>query len=186
MKDMFRRPKKLLKALDIITEFTIANTLNSPNIDNIFMVMYPLHKGADGWMSQTQFEKFYWPTLKRCMDAFIKEGLIQYLFAEGGYNTRLNFVDQFGKGEVLWYFDKTEMADAKRILGKNCPLMGNIPSSLIVTGKPKDVKEYCRKVIEICKPGSGYILAPSSRAENPKLENLKAIVEAVNEYGWYK
>ena len=186
MKDMFRRPEKLLKALDVITDFTIANTLSMPNIDNAFMVMCPLHKGADGWMSQAQFEKFYWPTLKRCMDAFIKEGLIQYLFAEGGYNTRLDYVDQFGKGEVLWYFDRTEMADAKSKLGRNCPLMGNIPSSLIVTGEPKDVKEYCRKVIETCKPGGGYILAPGSSSENPKLENLKAIVEAVNEYGWYK
>jgi hypothetical protein len=186
MKDMFRRPEKLLKALDVITDFTIANTLSMPNVDNIFMVMYPLHKGADGWMSQAQFEKFYWPTLKRCMDAFIKEGLIQYLFAEGGYNTRLDYVNQFGKGEVLWYFDRTDMADAKRKLGNNCPLMGNIPSSLIVTGDPKGIKEYCRKVIETCKPGGGYILSPGSSAENPKLENLRAIVEAVNEYGWYR
>jgi hypothetical protein len=185
MKDMFRRPKKLLEALDVITEFTIANTLAMPNVEHAFMVMYPLHKGADGWMSQDQFDKFYWPSLKRCMDAFIKEGLIQYLFAEGGYNTRLDYVDQFEKGQVLWYFDKTDMGDAKRKLGKKCPLMGNIPSSLIVTGAPAQVKEYCRNVIEVCKPGGGYILSPGSSAENPKLENLRAIVEAVNEYGYY-
>ena len=82
------------------------------------MVTYPLHKGADGWMSQKQFETFYWPSLKKVMDALIKEGLIQNMFAEGGYNTRLETVNEFAKGTVAWYFDKTEMAKAKKILGQ--------------------------------------------------------------------
>ena len=77
------------------------------------MVTYPLHKGADGWMSQKQFDTFYWPSLKKVMDAFIKEGLIQNMFAEGGYNTRLETVNEFPKGSVCWYFDKTDMAKAK-------------------------------------------------------------------------
>ncbi|MCJ7606180.1 MAG: hypothetical protein MUO19_09160 [Dehalococcoidales bacterium] len=185
MKDMFRRPDKLLKALDVITDITIDNVLKSPAIDSGFMVMYPLHKGADGWMSQAQFDKFYWPSLKKVMNAFIEEGLIQYLFAEGGYNSRLNYVNEFPRGSVLWYFDRTDMGEAKRILGKDCPLMGNVPSSLIVTGEPADMKEYCRKLIEVAGKDGGFILSPGSSAENPRLENLRAMVEAVNEYGYY-
>jgi len=185
MKDMFRRPQKLLKALDVIADFTIDNILKSPTIDNAFMVMYPLHKGADGWMSQKQFDEFYWPTLKRVMDALIDEGLIQYLFAEGGYNTRLNYVNQFPRGSVLWYFDRTDMGEAKRILGKDCPLMGNIPFSLIAAGKPADTKAYCKNLIEVAGKDGGFIMSPGCFAENPKLENLRAMVEAVNEYGYY-
>ena len=186
MKDMFRRPKKLLAALDVITEITISNMLENPNIDSMFMVGYPLHKGADGWMSQQQFDTFYWPSLKRCMDAFIKEGLIQSLFAEGGFNTRLEHVNQFPRGTVTWRFDQTDMGKAKEILGKDCCIQGNVPTSLLVTSTPDKVKDYCRQVIETCKPGGGYVLCPGAGAENPKLENLKAMVEAVNEYGWYK
>ena len=185
MKDMFRRPDKLLRALDVITDITIDNVLKSPTIDNASMVMYPLHKGADGWMSQDQFDKFYWPSLKKVMGAFIEEGLIQYLFAEGGYNSRLNYVNQFPKGFVLWYFDRTDMAEAKRILGKECPIMGNVPSSMIVTGEPTDVKDYCKNLIEVAGKDGGFILSPGSIVENPKLENLRAMVEAVNEYGYY-
>ncbi len=186
MKDMYRHPDKVLKALDVIADITIKNVLTYPNIDNMFLVTYPLHKGADGWMSQKQFDKFYWPSLKKVMDAFINEGLIQSLFAEGGYNTRLHCVNQFPKGSVAWMFDRTDMAEAKKALGKDCILIGNVPSSMIVTSSPADVKEYCRKLLETCMPGGGYILSPGSSAENPKLENLKAMVEAVNEYGWYK
>jgi uroporphyrinogen-III decarboxylase len=137
-------------------------------------------------MSQKQFETFYWPSLKKVMDVFIKEGLLQNMFAEGGYNTRLETVNEFGKGEVSWYFDQTDMLKAKKILGAKCAIQGNEPSSLVVTGSPEQVKEYCRKLIETCAPGGGYILSAGAVADNPKLNNLRAMVAAVNEYGYYK
>jgi uroporphyrinogen-III decarboxylase len=186
MKDMFRRPDKLLKALDVIADFTIANILSAARNSRTVMVTYPLHKGADGWMSEKQFDTFYWPTLKRVMDAFINEGLVQNLFAEGSFNTRLERVNEFPRGTVCWYFDQTDMAKAKKALGDKCSIQGNIPTSLIVTGSPKDVKEYCRKLIETCGKGGGYTLSAGAGAENPKLENLRAIMEAVKEYGVYR
>jgi hypothetical protein len=186
MKDMFRRPEKVLKALDVLADVQISTVLKSPNIDRLTTVMYPLHKGADGWMSQQQFDKFYWPSLKKVMNAFINEGLIQTMFAEGGYNTRLAHIDEFPKGSVVWYFDRTDMSLAKKILGKKCCLQGNVPSSMIVTGHPEDVKEYCRKLIEEVGKGGGFILAAGSVADNPKLENLQAMMAAVREFGWYR
>jgi hypothetical protein len=186
MKDMFRHPQKLLKALDVVADLMIYNVLNSPGIDNAVLVSYPLHKGADGWMSQAQFDKFYWPSLKKLMDTFIKEGLIQSHFAEGSYNTRLEYINQFPKGTVTWYFDQTDMARAKKVLGKDCCIQGNVPSSLLVTGEPAAVSDYCRKLIETCAPGGGYILTPGAHPENPRLENLKAMVETVNKYGYYR
>jgi uroporphyrinogen-III decarboxylase len=186
LKDMYRRPEKLLEALDVIADFTISSLLSAPNVANIFMVTYPLHKGADGWMSQKQFETFYWPSLKKVMNALINEGLIQHMFAEGGYNTRLETVNEFPKGSVGWYFDKTDMAKAKKILGSKCAIQGNVPSSLIVTGSAADTKEYCRKVIEDCGKGGGFILSAGAVADNPKLENLRAMIAAVKECGVYK
>jgi uroporphyrinogen-III decarboxylase len=186
MKDMYRRPDKLLEALDVVADMTIHSILRSANFPRTTVVSYPLHKGADGWMSQKQFETFYWPSLKKVMDAFIKEGLIQSLFAEGSFNTRLETVNAFPKGTVSWYFDQTDMAKAKKILGDRCCIQGNIPSSMIVTGSPGEVKEYCRKLIEVCGKGGGYILSAGTIAENPKLENLRAMMQAVREYGVYK
>jgi uroporphyrinogen-III decarboxylase len=186
LKDMYRRPEKLLEALDVVADFTIKSVLSAPNINSISMVTYPLHKGADGWMSQKQFETFYWPSLKKVMDAFIKEGLIQNMFAEGGYNTRLETVNEFPKGTVSWYFDKTDMSKAKKILGSKCAIQGNVPSSLVVTGEPAKMKEYCRNLIEDVGKGGGFILSAGAIADNPKLDNLRAMVAAVKEYGVYK
>jgi hypothetical protein len=186
MMDMFRRPEKLLKAIDVMTELTIHSILHAPGISKMLSVMFPLHKGADGWMSQKQFETFYWPSLKKVMDALIEEGLICMLFAEGGYNTRLESVTDFPKGSVVWWFDQTDMAKAKKILGGKFCIQGNVPSSLIVTGNPADVKARCRKLIEDCGKGGGYILAAGCVPDDPKLENLRAMVAAAKEFGVYR
>ncbi len=186
MKDTFRYPQKLLKALDVVADFQIHTILKTPGFDTMTMVTYPLHKGADGWMSQKAFDTFYWPSLKKVMDALIKEGLIQSMFAEGGYNTRLDYIDQFPKGSVIWYFDRTDIFKAKQILGKKYCLQGNIPTSMLITGEPKDVKEYCRKLIQEVGKGGGYVLSAGAVPDNPKLENLQAIMAAVREYGFYK
>ena len=149
------------------------------------MVRFPLHKGADGWMSQAQFDKFYWPSLKKCIDAFIKEGFLLHIFAEGSFNTRLDYINQFPRGSITWFFDQTDMVRAKEVLGKECALQGNVPSSMIVTSKPTAVKEYCRNLIEVVGKDGGFILSPGAQPEYPRLENLKAIVEAANTYGYY-
>jgi hypothetical protein len=186
MMDMFRHADELLEALPVMTELIIHSVLDSPMFSRMVSIMFPLHKGADGWMSPKQFDKFYWPSMKKVMDAFIEEGLICTLFAEGGYNTRLESVKDFPKGSVVWWFDQTDMTKAKKVLGDNFCIQGNVPSSLIVTGSPKDVKERCRKLIEDCGKGGGYVLGAGCIAEDPKLENLRAMIEAVNEYGVYK
>jgi uroporphyrinogen-III decarboxylase len=186
MKDMFRQPDKLLEALDATANLTINSILTSANIARSFRVWFPLHKGADGWMSQSKFDTFYFPSLKKVMDAFINEGYIITLFAEGSFDTRLESFTGFPKGSVHWQFDRTDMARAKKIFGGKFSMEGNVPSSMLVTGNPRDVKEHCRKLIEDCGKGGGYILAGGASIGNPNVENLRAMVEAAKEYGVYK
>jgi uroporphyrinogen-III decarboxylase len=185
MRDIYRQPAKLLKAVDLFADITINNVLSSAAAYDGLTVTYPLHKGADGWMSQKQFETFYWPSLKKTMDAFINEGMIIVLFAEGSYNTRLDYVNQFPKGTVTWWFDQSDMTKAKKTLGTTCCVQGNVPSSLIVTGSPAETREYCRKLIEACAPGGGFILGQGCHAEFPKIENLQAMVDAAHKFGAY-
>ena len=185
MKDMYSQPDKLRQALDKIADMTINSIISGDSTRNL-IAFFPLHKGADGWMSQKQFEIFYWAPFKKVIDALIKEGIIVTPFAEGGYNSRLETINVFPKGSVHWLFDSTDMAKAKQILGNNCSIQGNVPVSLLVTGMPEQVKDYCRKLIETCGPGGGYILSPGAGSDQAKLENLLAMAEAAREYGVYK
>ena len=113
------------------------------------------------------------------------EGIVPVLFAEGSYTTRLETVNEFPKGAVSWIFDKTDMAAAKKILGDRCCLSGNVPTSLMVTGSYKETKEYCRKLIEVCAPGGGFILAGGAHCDQGNPENLRAMMDAAKEFGKY-
>jgi hypothetical protein len=183
--DMYRQPDKVLKALDVITPITIDYAVAAVDAFNGFMCSFPLHKGDDTFMSDKQFEKFYWPSLRKVILALVKEGIMVMLFAEGKYLKRLPMVNDLPRGWVLWQFDQTDMAEAKRILGKNACIAGNVPTSITCTGTAAEVKEYCRKVIETCKPGGGYILMGGASATETCEANLKAFMEAAKEYGRY-
>jgi len=184
--DMYRQPEKLHEALDVITRLTIDAAITSANASGAVTVNFPLHKGADGFMSAKQFETFYWPSLKKVCLALIDEGLIPSLFAEGSYLTRLETVNEFPKGTIMWRFDQTDMANAKKVLGDRCCISGNVPTSLLATGTAQDIKEYCRKLIEDCSPGGGYILSSGASVDKAPPENIRAMMEAAKEYGAYK
>ncbi len=184
--DMFRQPEKLLECIDMITEQTIERLISSVNAASGFSVSFPLHKGDDTFMSRKQFEKFYWPSLKKVMDALIDDGITVSLFAEGHYNQRLEYIGDFPKGWVTWMFDQTDMANAKKMIGDTCCISGNVPASVMITGTPKDVKERCRKLIETCAPGGGYILSGGCTAtETKNPDNFRVFMEAAVEYGTY-
>jgi uroporphyrinogen-III decarboxylase len=183
--DMFQRPEILIEYMEDAVAKTVAGAAMLPDTGGPPVLFIPLHRGADRFMSEEQFNTFYWPYLKRNILGYIEEGFVPLLFAEGGYNSRLEIIRELPRGKVIWHFDQTDMAKAKEILGDRACIMGNVPTSLLVTGTKEDVKAYCKKLIETASPGGGYILAPGATADQAKVENLNAMLEAGKEYGVY-
>ena len=186
MMDMFQRPDKLQEALERITPLSIDSALANINASGTPILFMPLHKGADGFMSEKQFLTFYWPTLKKVVMSMVDEGIFPILFAEGSYNTRLGIIKELPRGAVAWYFDQTDMFRAKEVLGDVACIIGNVPTSLTAKGRPEEVKEYCRKLIEVCGKGGGYVLAGGAMLDEGNPDNMHAIMEAAKEYGVYK
>ena len=185
MLDMYRQPGKLKEAMERITPMLIDQGVRAANVSECPIVFLPLHKGPEGFMSNKQFEAFYWPTLKKVMMAFIEEGLVPMLFAEGNYEPRLEIIRDMPRAKVIWHFEVMDMAKAKEVLGSDACIAGNLPVSMLSIGTPKEVKTGCRKLIETCGRGGGYILAGSASLDKGNPENLRAMMEAAKEYGVY-
>jgi len=184
--DMYRQPEKLIEAMEKITPLNIEGAVAAANASGGAIIFMPLHKGDDTFMSDKQYEKFYWPTLRKVIMGLINEGLVPLLFAEGRYNNRLEIIKDLPKGTVLWHFDQTDMARAKKILGDTACIAGNVPASLLRTGTPGNVKEYCRKLIEVCGKGGGFILTGGASIDKGNPDNLHAMIEAAKEYSIYE
>lgn len=185
MMDMYRCPDKLLEALDRITPLMIKWGVSGANMNRHPIIFIPLHKGADGFMSDEQFRTFYWPSFRKVLIGLIEEGIVPFLFAEGGYNSRLEVIRDLPKGTTVWYFDHTDMARAKEVLGDVACIMGNVPIALMQTGTPEQVNEYCKKLIEVAGKGGGFILANGAVMDQAKPENIRAMVRCAKEYGVY-
>jgi len=183
--DMYRQPEKLLEAMDKITPWIIENALENANRSNSPIIFFALHKGDDNFMSDQQFHKFYWPQFKRVIMGFVNEGYIPYLFAEGSFNRRLEAIKELPRGSVVWLFDRTDIFKAKDVLGNVACIAGNIPASLMCTGTPEAVKAYCRKLIEVCGKGGGYIMAGGASVDKADPRNFHVLMEAAKEYGTY-
>jgi uroporphyrinogen-III decarboxylase len=184
MMDMYRRPEKLREAMVRLTPLAISFGIDSGNASACPIVFIPLHKGTGGFMSNRQFEEFYWPSLRETMLGLVNEGLVPMPFAEGNYEPRLEIIKDMPRTSTIWFFEHMDMAKARKILGHTC-IAGNVPVTLMVTGQPAEVKERCRRLIETCAPGGGYMLTAGAYLDIGNPENLRAMMAAAKEYGIY-
>ena len=107
------------------------------------------------------------------------------LFAEGGYNSRLDYIKELPRGTTLWLFDQTDMAAAKKKVGDTVCMSGNVPSGLMITGTAAKVDDYCKKLIDDCAPGGGFILTTGASLDEGKPETVSTLIEAADRYGRY-
>jgi uroporphyrinogen-III decarboxylase len=92
----------------------------------------------------------------------------------------------FPKGKILARLDTTDIYKAKEILKDHVCLQGNIPSTILQVGTVQDIKDYCKKLIDVVGKGGGFIMSPRSSTDEVKPENLKAMIDFTQEYGVYR
>jgi hypothetical protein len=184
--DIYRQPKKVLRAMEQLTPLMIKMRATSAKNNGIPVVFIPLHKGADGFLNDAQFKKFYWPSLRDLIAGLIEEGCVPFPWAEGGYNSRLKDIVDVPKGKVIWGFDTTDMVKAKAALKDVACVSGNMPIGQLAVGNPKEIRETVKKLITDCAPGGGYIMMSGAVIENLPPANVHAMIDASKEYGVYK
>jgi hypothetical protein len=186
MLDMFRIPDKLLEACDKLCKQTtnMIRVLPPPEEGSVKRVFMALHRGSDGFMSLPQFEKFYWPTLKKVLLALIDAGWTPCPFFEGTWDQRLEYFHELPKGKVLCHFAKTDPQKAKAILGGHLCFMIDIPGFLLQTGTISEVEGYCKNLIDVCGKDGGFIMT-STCLDEASPENVKAMIDITKSYGKY-
>ena len=185
MLDMYRRPDKLIKACEKLLPIMFETAVTATKMSGNPRVFIPIHKGLDGFMSPDQFKKFFWPTLRELMIALINEGCNPCPLWEGDCTSRLEIIKDIPAGKACYAFEATDMVKAKHILGDTVCIRGNVPLSILATGTPDDVRAYCKRLIDGCARGGGFIMDSSTGLDDAKPENVKAMFDFTREYGVY-
>lgn len=184
MLDMYRNPDKLTAACEKLLPIMLALGLTAKK-RGAPRVFIPLHKGLDGFMSQDQFKTFFWPTLRKLILGLTEEGLNPILLWEGDCTSRLEIIRDVPKGQVVYWFERTDIFRAKEVLGDRVCIRGNVPISIMATGSPDDVKAYCKRLIDVVGKGGGFIMDASTVLDDAKPENVKTMIDFTKEYGIY-
>ncbi|MBN2238890.1 MAG: hypothetical protein JW712_03875 [Dehalococcoidales bacterium] len=185
MSDIYRQPDKLLEAMDKLVPVLVELGAESARAIGRPLIFIPLHKGADAFMSDRHYKTFYWPTLKKMIEGFIDQGLVPFLFAEGEYTSRLEIIQDVPVGKTIWHFDYTDMALAKQNLSGIACIAGNVPVSILNTGTPGDIEEYCKNLIDTAGKGGGFMMTSGGVIDKARPENVKAMIDYTRNHGIY-
>ena len=149
------------------------------------LIFIPLHKGADGFMSEEHFRTIYWPTLRKVIHGTHRGGPDPPALCRRKIRLPAGDHQDLPKGTTIWRFDQTDLALAKSTIGQVACLSGNMPVSLLHAATPAEVADHTRKMIDAAAEGGGYILDLGASLDDGRAENLEAMVETAREYGVY-
>ena len=183
--DLFDYPDEILQVTEKFTKIALESAIDGCKVTGRPFVWIWLHKGLDEFMSDAQYKKFYWPSLQKYLVGLVDAGLTPVVYCEGKYNTRLEILRDVPVGKIIYNFETVDMFKAKEVLGDVACIAGNVPNYLLSYGTVEEVKDYCKKLIDICGKGGGFIMDSSALIDDAKPENLKAMFEFTQSYGVY-
>ncbi|RLF23459.1 MAG: hypothetical protein DRN15_02115 [Thermoprotei archaeon] len=191
--DLYRVPDKVRNACDslapLATKLGIIGGQTASKLKelygvNIVLVFIPLH--LNEFLSPKLYGEFYWPYLKKLIEDIINAGFTPWIFFEGDHTPHLETLRELPKGKIIAMFERVDWKKVADIVKGHQCIMGGLPGSLLISGTPKKVEEHVKNLLELMKPGGGFILAPAEASSlDFKPENLRAAIEAVKKYGTY-
>lgn len=183
--DIVTDPDKVDEAIELWGDVTIPAAIESAKAAHQKYLFLPLHCGVDNFMSVENYEKHYWPSLKRSIDAAISAELTPIVFCEGKYRTRLDIIKDVQPGKVIYAFEDVDWAEAKKKLGNVACIAGGMNTHTLMDGSPEDVEEEVKRMFDILAPGGGFISTNSIALDYASPENMHAWRNALEKYGRY-
>ncbi|MBN2240729.1 MAG: hypothetical protein JW712_13220 [Dehalococcoidales bacterium] len=185
MLDMFRQPEKLIKLCDMIQDKGLerAQPANADGSNEQKRLGMPLWRGDDSFMSQKQFEKFYWSGLKKQIVELVKLGYIPIPVFEDTFGKRLECLLELPKAKVVALIDYTDLDVVPPIVKGHICVMGGGPLSHKHVSI-QEAEDYNKRLIDKCARDGGFILMLRLPVDQ-KLEDLQAMIQRLKEYAKY-
>lgn len=158
---------------------------------DIFFIGNDLGSQTGPLLGPELFERFVLPHLKRLIDLGHEYGLKVQMHCCGGFEPLIGALIDAGL-DALHAIQPSchgmDLGTLKAAYGDRMVFNGAIDSHhILIDGTPESVREDTRKVLDIMKPGGGYIAGASHDwvLEETPVANMLAMADAVREFGVY-
>jgi len=137
-------------------------------------------------ISPQHYRRYPWAHERRMAQELKEHGVVLHLHICG--DTGKITEDFVATGaQVLEIDHKTDIVQLREASRGAACLLGNIDTNLLALGSPDDVDAACHEVVDICKPGGGFILGPGcAMTPDTPADNVHALVEAAKKWGAYR
>lgn len=188
-RDIRRDPDRVLAAIEALDETFVIPRMEramvQPKGTNMdFCVdMNPVLLGH-AILSPKQFEKFYWPHLKRLADYAVAQDKLAYFFVESESRRFWEFFQELPKGHFAIHVELDDIFELKKRLPNLC-VAGGMKTDLLAEGTPAHCVDYAKKLLDELAYDGGFIFSENkmiSFKRDCRSENLKAVCDFVREY----
>ena len=158
---------------------------------DIFFIGNDLGSQRGPLLSEAMFHRFLAPHFKRLVDLGHDYGLRVMMHCCGGFAELLPALIEMGMDGVHAIQPSCRGMDLRELksrFGDKILFNGAIDSHhVLIEGTPEYVRRQTREVLEIMKPGGGYVAGASHDCilEETPLENVLAMFDAIREFGVY-
>jgi uroporphyrinogen decarboxylase len=182
MKDLYKRPEPLRELCEIALSSLIvyAVAIISTGVDILF-ISDPSSSGDA--ISKKHWEQWGKQLTTRLVKLVKRTGIKTIMHICGDNSDRLESMAETGV-DCLSLDEGVDFERARKLLGPDFCLMGNVSTSLLALGSPEDVAAATKEVIE--KAGRDGALMVSGGCIVPDMcppENMRAMVETAKAYG---
>lgn len=185
--DMIECPEELLTALKTCTKIQVRSIKKifaaQPYCKN---VVFFIHNGFDMFMSREQFQTFYWPGLKACIEAVIECGGIPHVYLEDKFDSKMDiFADELPAGKCIFTIINCDVERTKELFQGKIALSGGLDGTLLKYGTPEQVAQNVKDAIDLWAPGGGYLMNCDVSLDGATAENLRVMFDTARNYMKY-
>jgi hypothetical protein len=188
LEDLIECPKKIELLSDRLSDFIIGNLqwLKYAPLP-VKRVLFPLHKGMDGFMSGSQYAELYWKPYQKILRFLTANGITPIIYTEGRYDTRIEHIreqlQELPPASCVIHFEHGDFKELKKAFSGIACLSGGMPLFLLEFGDKEQVVDRMKYLIDNCAAGGGYIFQAAAGIEKVKYENVAAMFETAHTYG---
>ena len=135
-------------------------------------------------MNKKQFERFYWPYLKKLLDVYAEKKMNVRIFTEGSILRFAEYFADYPKGLLTFHLEQDDPFEFRKAL-PNVAIMGGMTTDLLSNGTPEECVAYAKRLCDELGRDGGFIFSENkmlSYRNDAKPENMLAVCDFVNEY----
>jgi len=135
-------------------------------------------------LNPKQFERFYWPSLKKLLDAYAEKNMSVRVFTEGSILRYAEHFADYPKGVLTFHLEQDDPFEFRKAL-PNVAIMGGITTDLLSSASAEECVSNARRLIDELGQEGGLILSENkmlSYRNDAKSENLSAVCNFVRDY----